>query len=98
MLTIQDEKPLGAPDPAGTLAASLERRGLRATALTIAIGGRTIAEALQETALAEGAQMLAMGGFGHSRFRDFILGGATKGMLAISGCRRSSRIDEMRHG
>lgn len=82
VLTVQDEKPLGGPDPAGTLAASLERRGLRATGLSIAIGGRTIAGALQETALAEGAQILAMGGFGHSRFRDFILGGATKGMLA----------------
>jgi nucleotide-binding universal stress UspA family protein len=82
VLTVQDEKPLGGPDPAGALAASLERRGFRAAPLAINIGGRTIAEALQDTAVAEGAQILAMGGFGHSRFRDFILGGATKGVLA----------------
>ena len=31
--------------------------------------------------MAEGAQLLAMGGFGHSRMRDFVLGGATKGVL-----------------
>lgn len=42
------------------------------------LDGRSIAAALQDTALAEGAQLLAMGGFGHSRIRDFILGGATK--------------------
>lgn len=45
------------------------------------LDGRSIAAALQDTALAEGAQLLAMGGFGHSRIRDFILGGATKGVL-----------------
>jgi nucleotide-binding universal stress UspA family protein len=38
--------------------------------------------ALQEGALAEGAQLLAMGGFGHSRLRDFVLGGATLGVLS----------------
>jgi nucleotide-binding universal stress UspA family protein len=26
--------------------------------------------------------MMAMGGFGHSRLRDFILGGATTGILS----------------
>jgi nucleotide-binding universal stress UspA family protein len=36
---------------------------------------------LQQTAIAEGAQLLAMGGYGHSRFRDFVLGGATQGVL-----------------
>ena len=46
---------------------------------------RTIAEALQETVASEGAQVLAMGGFGHSRIRDFILGGATKGVLTQLG-------------
>ncbi|MCZ0963408.1 hypothetical protein [Paracoccus benzoatiresistens] len=30
----------------------------------------------------KGAKLLAMDGFGHSRLRDFILGGATKGVFS----------------
>lgn len=82
VLTVQDEKPLSESDVAGPLSSSLERRGFKAKLCSISIGGTTIAEALQEAALAEGAQLLAMGGFGHSRMRDFVLGGATKGVLA----------------
>ena len=29
-----------------------------------------------------GAQLLVMGGYGHSRIRDFVLGGATRGVLS----------------
>jgi nucleotide-binding universal stress UspA family protein len=81
VLTIRDEKPLSGPDLAGSLAASLHERGYNAKPLGIALGGRTISEALQASALEAGAQLLAMGGFGHSRVRDFVLGGATKGIL-----------------
>jgi nucleotide-binding universal stress UspA family protein len=81
VLTVQDEKPLSGSDLAGALASWLEKRGLSAKPFEITLGKRTIAEALQDTALSEGAQILAMGGFGHSRIRDFILGGATKGVL-----------------
>ncbi|WP_431301180.1 universal stress protein [Tabrizicola sp. BL-A-41-H6] len=82
VVTVEDEKSLGAPGIADTLTAALQRRGFRAKAVNITLDGRTIAAALQETALSEGAQLLAMGGFGHSRLRDFILGGATKGVFA----------------
>lgn len=37
---------------------------------------------LQEAALTAGADMLVMGAFGHSRIRDFILGGAMQGVFA----------------
>ena len=81
VLTIRDEKPLSGPDLAGSLAAQLEKRGYKAGPVDVALGERTIASALQESALEAGAQLLAMGGFGHSRLRDFILGGATHGVL-----------------
>jgi len=81
VLTVQDEKAVGT-GVAESLASSLEARGLRAEARTIALGRRTISEALQVEALEAGAEMLAMGGFGHSRIRDFVLGGATKGVFA----------------
>lgn len=81
VLTVEDEKPLGGSDPAGVLASWLGKRGYAATPVKISLGKRKISEALQESALSQGSQLLAMGGFGHSRIRDFILGGATKGVL-----------------
>lgn len=82
VVTVQGEKALGASGVAQTLVAALERRGYAAKAANTHLDGRPIATALQEAALASGAQLLAMGGFGHSRLRDFILGGATKGVFA----------------
>ncbi|MBX9944170.1 MAG: universal stress protein [Reyranella sp.] len=81
VLTVKDEKPLSGSDIARLLASSLERRGFEARPCSIGLGGKTIADALQDAAMTEGAQILAMGGFGHSRLRDFVLGGATKGVL-----------------
>lgn len=81
VLTVEDEKPLAAK-LAETLATALAKRGLVAQAHSISLGKRKIGEALQEEALQAGATLLAMGGFGHSRIRDFILGGATKGVFA----------------
>jgi nucleotide-binding universal stress UspA family protein len=82
VLTIRDEKPLSGTDLAGSLATSLEKRGYNVKPLSITLSERTIAKALQDSAVEIGAQLLAMGGFGHSRVRDFILGGATKGVLS----------------
>lgn len=82
VLTVQGEKALNGTGLAQTLAASLDLQGYDAKAVDLTLDGRNIATALQDAALAEGAQLLAMGGFGHSRLRDFILGGATKGVLA----------------
>lgn len=81
VLTVVDEKPLGDADLAGLLATALQDRSYDATAVRIALEGRKIAAALQQAVETEGAQMLVMGGFGHSRLRDFILGGATLGVL-----------------
>jgi nucleotide-binding universal stress UspA family protein len=82
VLTVTNEKPLDRPDLGAAIAAGLARSGYAATPVDVALGGKGIGVALQEAALAAGAQMLAMGGFGHSRFRDMVLGGATKGVLA----------------
>lgn len=82
VVTVQGEKALGGSGIAQTLAEALKRRGYIAQAVNVTLDGRTIADALQDAALSEGAQLLAMGGFGHSRLRDFILGGATKGVFS----------------
>ncbi len=82
VLTVQDEKPLPRNNIAESLAASLQQRGYHAVAHVATLGRRRIGAALQEAALNAGAQILAMGGFGHSRVRDFVLGGATKDVFA----------------
>ncbi|BDA83245.1 hypothetical protein Sa4125_07870 [Aureimonas sp. SA4125] len=81
VMTIEDDKTLPGKGLAEALAASLRRRGYRAEPQIVTLNGRKAATALQETALLAGAQMLVMGGFGHSRIRDFILGSATTGVF-----------------
>jgi nucleotide-binding universal stress UspA family protein len=82
VLTVKDEKPLSGSGLAGALASWLENRGYNSKPVEIALDKRSISTALQDTALSEGATLLAMGGFGHSRLRDFVLGGATKGIFS----------------
>lgn len=81
VLTVRGEKPVG-EGVGARLAAALAAGGLTAAALDVALDGRPIGVALQEAAQGAGAGLLAMGGFGHSRLRDMVLGGATKGVLA----------------
>jgi nucleotide-binding universal stress UspA family protein len=81
ILCVRDEKPLPGDDIGQRLAVHLEAHGIKATVLVIETGERPIADTLQAEARKAGAGLLAMGGFGHSRMRDFILGGATSGIF-----------------
>lgn len=71
-------------DPAsvGRLLVYLGARGFDARQADAAPGDRSIGDDLQSAALAQGAGLLVMGGYGHSRVREFILGGATREVLA----------------
>lgn len=55
---------------------------VRVNSLRIDGNSRTAAAAIGEHARAVHANLLVMGGFGHSRVRDFVLGGVTRSMLA----------------
>lgn len=63
------------------LKAYLVRHGVASSHHEVDVPGPTIGLALQEAALARGAGLLVMGAYGHSRLRDFILGGATRTTL-----------------
>lgn len=52
--------------------------GVACTAQVFELGGRALSTALMETIVSEGADLLVMGGYGHSRLREFILGGVTR--------------------
>lgn len=81
VLTVTDEKTLVEDDPGARLVAGLRERGLSADPYAVLSGGSDIAVILQENAMQRGASLLVMGGYGHTRVRDFILGGATDGIL-----------------
>ncbi len=70
-----------AQERADDLASALTARGYAASGICLPKGQAATSDTLQDVANARGAQLLAMGGFGHSRLRDFVLGGATKGIL-----------------
>lgn len=59
----------------------LKRRGVAPWVEWQELNGRSIAEAIQGGARELGADLLVMGGYGHSRLRDIILGGATLSVL-----------------
>jgi len=82
VVTVTDEKPLPGQGIGERLALGLRTRGLAAEASSIQAGDRSIGTVLQEHALKVGGSLLVMGGYGHSRVRDFVLGGATEGILA----------------
>ncbi|HEV7254254.1 MAG TPA: universal stress protein [Mesorhizobium sp.] len=81
VLTVTDEKPMER-DVGPRFAEALKRRGLPAEALAVPAQDGPVSDTLQEEALRWGAKLLVMGGYGHSRLRDFVLGGATKGILS----------------
>lgn len=81
VLTVTDEKPLQEKNPGERLAEGLRRRSLPAEAVALRTEDCPIGEALQQRAIERGCNLLVMGGYGHSRIRDFVLGGATKGVL-----------------
>ena len=82
IVTVTDEKLLPREDIGDRLAHGLAARGLNAKAESIHAGDNQIGAALQEHAIKVNGGVLVMGGWGHSRLRDFVLGGATEGILA----------------
>lgn len=82
VVTVTDEKPLPGQGIGERLALGLRTRGLVAEAASIQVGDSSIGTVLQQHALKIGGNLLVMGGYGHSRVRDFVLGGATEGILA----------------
>lgn len=82
-LTIIDPPKHGAErsDPGGALCQMLVRHGIRAEVTVLARTLPRISDVLARHIRDMDADMLVMGAYGHSRFREAILGGATRNML-----------------
>lgn len=68
--------------PGVNLAVHLARHDINVTINRIPMGSVAVADALLSHAADSSADFVVMGGYGHSRLREFILGGATRSMLA----------------
>lgn len=63
------------------MGAHLARHGLKVDVKRIPAADVDVANAVLSYAADSGAEFIVMGGYGHSRLREYILGGATRGIL-----------------
>ncbi|WP_424985521.1 universal stress protein [Microbulbifer sp. S227A] len=68
-------------DPGGLLAQMLARHGVTCEIDVLSKTMNRVSDALNRHAVDTSADMVVMGAYGHSRFREAILGGATRNML-----------------
>jgi nucleotide-binding universal stress UspA family protein len=79
-VTVTGEKDVSQGNRAA-LAAHFARLGLAAEVVQFDAGDQDVGDALQDYVDRLGGGMLVMGAFGHSRVRDFVLGGVTRSVL-----------------
>ena len=75
------EEPVRQFTPGDDIAATLSRHGIPAESHTFQSTRASVKEELQAQMLDTGADMVVMGCYGHSRFREMILGGVSRDML-----------------
>ncbi len=82
MVTVTQEKSIDTRRSSAELSKHLACHGIQAVMEEEEAAGRTIGETLEDYATARDLDLLVMGAYGHSRIRDFVLGGATKTIVA----------------
>ena len=69
------------PEPGADIALHLARHGVQAEAQHLATGDLSVANALLSRLVDLDIDLLVMGGYGHSRLREWILGGVTREII-----------------
>jgi nucleotide-binding universal stress UspA family protein len=81
VVTVVDEKRLHKPGSGVELCKHLARHGVEVTFDEVQAKGRPIGDVLEAHVVERNIDLLVMGGYAHSRLREFILGGATRSVL-----------------
>jgi nucleotide-binding universal stress UspA family protein len=68
-------------DPCAEICAHLLRHGVKAEGITLRKNGGNVSDMLLSHAADNNCDLLVMGSYGHSRWREFIFGGVTEDML-----------------
>ena len=82
VFTVVNEKPISVDQSANNLEQHLRMHGVEAIIENLDAGRRSIGQVIGDYVAANHVDMLVMGAFGHSRMREFILGGATRSILS----------------
>lgn len=82
VVCVTNEKPFASSRASSELATHLSRHGISVIVDEVDAEGRKIGAVLTEFVEANKIDLLVMGAYGHSRFREFILGGATKSIMS----------------
>jgi nucleotide-binding universal stress UspA family protein len=82
VVTVLNDKRLDQKHSAEELSKNLSRHGIDVVLDRIDAQGRSIVDVLGDYVVSHAADLLVMGAYGHSRFREFVLGGATNSMLS----------------
>ena len=82
IVSVHGEKPIEGEAPGADLAEHLKRHGVAVSTHALPVGVDGVAATLRGHVRHRGADLLVMGAYGHSRLREFILGGATREALA----------------
>ena len=82
VVTVTNEKIIDTKRSGEELAKYLSRHGVQVVLDNVDAAGQRIGNVLEAYAASRNADLIVMGAYGHSRVRDFILGGATKNMLS----------------
>jgi nucleotide-binding universal stress UspA family protein len=81
IVSITGEKDLSKALPGADFARHVERKGKDATVTVLPLGAGKVADLLEARADDTDADMIVMGGYGHSRFRQFVFGGVTLSLV-----------------
>lgn len=83
IFSVMGDKPMTGASRGGEIAAALVSEGIDATFEEVAKGNPSDIAIFFENYIADrGCDLLVMGAYGHTRLREFILGGATQSILA----------------
>jgi nucleotide-binding universal stress UspA family protein len=81
VVVIGNKPPKSDEVPGADLGQHLARHGLKVTVKRLTASDIDVASTLLSYAADKATDMIVMGGYGHSRLREFVLGGATRGLL-----------------
>ena len=81
VVTVLNEKHMDNKHSAEELSKNLSRHGIDVVLDRVDAKGRRIGDVLEAYVASHASDMLVMGAYGHSRLREFVLGGATKSLL-----------------
>jgi nucleotide-binding universal stress UspA family protein len=82
VVTVTNEKNLDRKHSAEELSKNLARHGIDVVLDRVDAKGRPIGDVLEDYVAFHAVDLLVMGAYGHSRLREFILGGATNSMVS----------------